>query len=167
MKQPIRLFSIGLFSASLIALIVLLFIDDAKSNVENVSTDDMITALKDDGYRVLTEPEYISLSVNDNNDKKAEDETDQASEEKQEDADKKATEDKKKDKEEKTYTIKIKSGMASSEISDQLAENDIINDADEFSQYLKEEGYETKVQLGKFKVSSDMNKKEIAEELTK
>ncbi|MGY0692912.1 hypothetical protein ACW2QC_09015 [Virgibacillus sp. FSP13] len=177
MKQPIRSFSIGLFTASLILLIVFLFIDDSKNNTDDIAADDMIEALKEDGYRVLSESEYISLSVNDNGKDTTEEEkeeqpaTEQKDNEKAEKEENKADDNSKEEKKEKeakkTYTITIKSGMASSEISNLLVENDIIDDADEFSQYLEKEGYAKKVQLGKFKVSSDMSNYEIAEEITK
>ncbi|WP_088050643.1 hypothetical protein [Virgibacillus dakarensis] len=175
MKQPVRLFSLGLFTASLIVLILFLFVDDSKKNVENIPNDEMITALQADGYRVLSESEYISLSVNNDKDKQEAEKTEQASAEGQAEDNnsaEKADEDKENkadetEKEEKTYTLTIKSGMASSEISDALVENGIIDDAGKFSKFLKDKGYDTKVQLGKFKVSSSMNQKEIAEEITK
>ncbi|MBT2214465.1 hypothetical protein KK120_01295 [Virgibacillus dakarensis] len=175
MKQPVRLFSLGLFTASLIVLILFLFVDDSKKNVENIPNDEMITALQADGYRVLSESEYISLSVNNDKDKQEAEKTEQASAEGQAEDNnsaEKADEDKENkadetEKEEKTYTLTIKSGMASSEISDALVENGIIDDAGKFSKFLKDKGYDTKVQLGKFKVSSSMNPKEIAEEITK
>ncbi|GGB29287.1 hypothetical protein F3157_00065 [Virgibacillus dakarensis] len=175
MKQPVRLFSLGLFTASLIVLILFLFVDDSKKNVENIPNDEMITALQADGYRVLSESEYISLSVNNDKDKQEAEKTEKASAEGQAEDNnsaEKADEDKENkadeaEKEEKTYTLTIKSGMASSEISDALVENGIIDDAGKFSKFLKDKGYDTKVQLGKFKVSSSMNQKEIAEEITK
>ncbi|WP_106497138.1 hypothetical protein [Lentibacillus sp. Marseille-P4043] len=177
MKQPIRSFSIGLFTASLILLIVFLFVDDSKSKTDDIAADDMIEALKEDGYRVLSESEYISLSVNDSDKDKTEEEkedkqaTEQKDNEKAEKEENKVDNDSKEEKEEKeakkTYSLTIKSGMASSEISNLLVENDIINDAGKFSQYLEEEGYAKKVQLGKFKVSSDMSNYEIAEKITK
>ncbi|OZU90666.1 hypothetical protein CIL03_02160 [Virgibacillus indicus] len=61
----------------------------------------------------------------------------------------------------------IESGMPSSSISDALAENNIIDDAEEFNQYLQDEEYSLKVQLGSFDLSSDMSFYEIAEAITK
>lgn len=42
MKQPTRSFSLGLLSASLIILVVLLFANDDKHDVENITNEDKI-----------------------------------------------------------------------------------------------------------------------------
>ncbi|WP_099158512.1 endolytic transglycosylase MltG [Virgibacillus ndiopensis] len=178
MKQPVRLFSIGVFATSII-LLVFYFFEDSKAKSNEMNTDEMITAIEEDGYRVITESEYISLSVND----KKEIKDNKESTEKQEkdantDQKEDATSEKEKEneKEEETpaeneavkkYTLKIESGMASSTISSRLAENGIIKDANEFTQYLEDEGYSTKIQLGEFELTSSMSSFEIAEELTK
>lgn len=180
MKQPIRLFALGLLTASLIALIFFLFVKDGAHNTDNLANEDMIDALKDEGYHVLNDSDYIALTVDEADDKKEAKEikeaesTKTASSEKQtkEDDEKEKSDDKdeekdKKDKDKKkTYTIHIKTGMASSEISDKLEKKDIIKDASKFSKYLKEHDYDQEVQLGKFDVSSSMDKKEIAEAIT-
>ncbi|WP_077326989.1 hypothetical protein [Virgibacillus siamensis] len=64
------------------------------------------------------------------------------------------------------YTLKVKSGMPPSVISDKLAKHNIIKDADKFVQYMENYDYISKVQLGTFKFTSDMSNYEIAEELT-
>ncbi|QKY71637.1 hypothetical protein Len3610_07500 [Lentibacillus sp. CBA3610] len=60
----------------------------------------------------------------------------------------------------------VESGVAPSEISQTLEENDIIDDADAFTEYLEDEDYSQLVQLGEFELSSDMDHNEIAETLT-
>lgn len=175
MKQPIRLFALGLLTASLVTLVFFLFVKDGANNTENIANEDMIDALKDDGYHVLNDSDYIALAVDEADDKKEAEKTNTASSGEQtedndkndDDKEKNDDKDKKDEDKEKTYTIHIKSGMASSEISDQLEENDIIKDASKFSKYLKDNDYDQKVQLGKFDVSSSMDQKEIAEEITR
>ncbi|MED3737975.1 endolytic transglycosylase MltG [Virgibacillus pantothenticus] len=201
MKQPIRLFGIGLLTAGIIMLGVYFFTNGNIQTADNLSDEELVTLVEDKGYHVLTNSEYIAVSVDEVEDevedeataakneqqpdtkaKSAEDKSDN-NEDKQENQnadkedknkakqndDKKQAADKEKNKEDekKTFTVNIKEGMPSSEISDQLEANDIIDDAAKFNAYLEDNDYSQKVQLGKFKVSSDMSLKEIAEAITK
>ena len=188
MKHSVRSFSIGLFTAGIIMLIGIYFLDDPKQ-AEGTAVEEMIPLVEEEGYRVITEEEYISLSVNDGasessensaseNTKSATDgsentdneeksneaetryeETDSNDEAKAEAVDKQA--------EVINYTLEIESGMASSSISSTLADNDIIDDAAEFNQYLQDQDYSLKVQIGSYDLSSDMSFYEIAEAITK
>src|SRR5690625_4875840 len=177
MKGTIRAFSLGLFVAGIMIVVSFLFIGDtatSKKDAEDFPLEDMIEIMKDEGYRVVTEEEYITLSLADNNEQEVQseennDENEQANdnnkEEKSEHKDKKDEEDED-DKVEK-YTIHIKDGMASSEIGELLEENNIIDDSSKFNKYLEDEGYHKGVQLGKFDVTSDMDFKEIAKAITR
>lgn len=159
MKQPVRYFAIGLLTAGVI-LLAMFYVEESKSKIDDLSAEEMIEALKADGYRIVTEAEYITLSVQDKKEQK---------QETGKDGDKKDTSEDQKDEEEAkaTYTINIKSGMLPSEISEVLADNQIVKDAFKFSQYLEKNNYSKYIQLGKHKVNSDMSQKELAEELTK
>jgi len=174
MKQPIRYFAIGLFTAAAILLLAFYKFDTSKANLDNLSTDEMIEAIKTDGYHVVTEDEYITLSVNDEQDNSKNSSSKQK--------EKNQTNTKKKNKAEKngnkkendetqteseTFTINIESGMLPSEISETLAENNIIKDATKFDQYLEKNDYSQQIQLGKHKLNNKMSREEIAEELTK
>lgn len=168
MKQPVRSFSIGLFTAGVIMLIGIYFFDMPSNEAEQLSNEDMIPALEGEGYHVLTESEYISLSVNDeNNSDTDENSTEEIEDDVSEDQDN--TEENQEDEseddtmDENTYTLNIEQGMESTAISSLLAENNIIDDADEFSQYLNEEGYGLYIQIGEHELSSDMSFYEIAE----
>ncbi|HLR01319.1 MAG TPA: hypothetical protein VK111_01080 [Virgibacillus sp.] len=178
MKQYVRTFSIGLFIASLLLLITFLFSNSSLNNRANLSDDEMVEHLKDSGYRVVTESEYISLSVQQDKNKEkstSNKEKDADKEDKKDSDDKKASDkneekDKKdkKDKEKpKSYTIEIASGMAISEVTNQLENDGLIKDARKYDQYLKKHDYEKYIQLGKHKVTDDMSEQEIAEELIK
>ncbi|NBJ68528.1 MULTISPECIES: endolytic transglycosylase MltG [Clostridia] len=195
MKQPIRLFGIGLLTAGIIMLGVYFFTNGNIQTADNLSDEELVTLVEDKGYHVLTNSEYIAVSVDedeataakkqqqpgtkansaenksDNNEEKQENQNanrEDKNKAKQND-DKKQAADKEENKEDekKTFTVNIKEGMPSSEISDQLEANDIIDDAAKFSAYLEDNDYSQKVQLGKFKVSSDMSLQEIAEAITK
>src|SRR5699024_2518799 len=178
MKQYIRTFSVGLFIASLILLITFLFSNSSLNNRANLSDEEMVDHLKDSGYRVVTESEYISLSVQQDKNKDQKTDKNKNSQDKKEDKkankkDKDQDEDKQndKDKDEKekptSYPIEITSGMAISEVTNQLENDGLIKDARKYDQYLKKHDYEKYIQLGKHKVTDDMSEQEIAEELIK
>lgn len=174
MKQPVRSFALGLLSAGII-LITTFYFTDTNSKTKIMSTDDLIEKVEADGYHVLTESEYISVSVQtDQTKQRNENEEGSNSAEKQEnEAD---TEENPNDNQDKnstsegkskvTYTLTVKSGMTPSSISTILVENNIIDNSDDFTQYLEEEGYSTKVQLGEFDLTSEMSHYDIAEQLT-
>jgi len=178
MRGTLRAFSLGLFAAGLIVVITSLFTDNS-SSIETIAKepalDEMIEIMKHEGYRVVTEDEYITLSLAENNEqeeqKKEEEPEKDSSEQKDKDNDKGKEEDSDKNEEEEEsiekYTLHIKDGMPSSEIGDLLEENNIIDDGSKFNKFLTDEGYDVGVQLGKFKVTSDMNFEDIAKAITK
>lgn len=191
MKQPIRFFSIGLLSSAIIMLGFNFFDNSSKESIENVPVDELITKVEEDGYRVITDDEFISYSFfveqekqeqaskeDDNKQKdKAEDkdEKDKDKEkEKQEKADKDKKDTKKAEKEEaeddKEKVIKAKfttkSGVVSQDIADILVEKKIIKDSKKFAKYLEDNDYSPYIQLGTFEVNSDMSFKELAETVT-
>lgn len=168
MKQPVRAFSIGLFTAGIILLAIVLFFDKPQDRTSNLSQEEMVESLEEDGLQVLSEEEYISLSVKNEPENKKEEETktEKKDEEQPEKADKEEKE--KQDKKEvKKYTLKIEPGLASSSsISSILEENGIIDSASEFSQYLEKNDYSQYVQIGTFELTSDMTFNEVAETIT-
>ncbi|SEQ18885.1 YceG-like family protein [Virgibacillus subterraneus] len=183
MKQPIRSFALGLLSAGILLLVMFYFTNDPKSKTENMSTDDLIKSVEAEGYRVLTESEYISVSVKSDEDKNAGENANSESQPKEEQKNNSTSDESQETETEETngeekndpiteenskvnYTLTVKSGMAPSTISSTLAENGIIEDRDEFTQYMEEQGYTTRVQLGDFELTSNMSHYEIAEKLT-
>lgn len=190
MRQPVRSFAIGLFTAGVIMLIGFYLFDTSSKQAENLTADSMIPLIEEEGYHVMTEEEYISVSVKkDNASKKNASEENKVPEkedkvaEVNKEADKNKDVDKDKDKKKDNasdkeknednkddiakFTINIESGMLSSTISETLKENKIIDDAQKFNSYLKKHDYDLKVQLGKFKVNSEMTFNEIAETISK
>ncbi|MBY7143369.1 hypothetical protein KFZ56_09965 [Virgibacillus sp. NKC19-3] len=172
MKQPVRSFAIGLFTAGLIMLIVVYFFDPPSNETKPLSSDEMISTLEEQGYHVLTESEYISLSVNDGSNSNEDTLSEESESDESENQDAEETDENGSEEDnttdvdtETSYTLNIEEGMDSGTISSSLAENDIIDDAAEFSQYLNEEGYEEYIQIGEHEVSSDMSFYEIAEHI--
>lgn len=190
LKQTVRAFALGLFTAGVVLLGVYYFSDQPVQNQQDLSVDDMVEEMKKQGYRVLTEEEYITLSVtkdqqnqtnkdakkqqiasadeqktdskdNKQSNKKAEKKTERKTDQK------KST--KKKDKKDdvKTYKLVIESGMPSSKVGEMLEKNKMIDDAQKFNKFLEDKDYSQRVQLGEFKIKSDMTYEEIAKAITK
>ena len=181
MKHYIRAFAIGLFAAS-VSLLIIYYMSDGKANsAKSMTRDEMSDRLKEQGYRIVTESEYITLKVQKDeaqkaqhaasapNEKDQQKKTDEKANENKANTDKKDKTDKpeKEEQQVKTFTLHIASGMATSEISEMLEDNGIIKDANAFDKYLEKQNYAKYIQLGKHKVSSDMSQEEMAKALTK
>src|SRR5690625_2392136 len=191
MKQTVRSFSIGLLTAGVIMLIGFYFFGSESAQTKELTVDELATLVEEEGYRIIAEEEYISLSVNNDNSSQANEEENEDNEESEEDPDEieedsaeedsteennsgedsneEESEDNEENEEEDitTYTLNIEPGMTSSEFSSLLEENDIVEDASEFNQYIEDEDYSLRVQIGEFDLSSDMTIYEIAEEITR
>jgi len=181
MKQPIRYFSIGLLTATIISLITFLFLYEPTSDGTDFSIDELITEIEKEGFYVLTESEYISYAVQkdqlkDNNDDEDEqesednsndvvenDENDTSNENNGEENDENSAE----TEEVFTYTLVVEPNMLGPTVSQLLLDNNIIDDADAFNRYLEEEGYAPYIQIGEHKLSSDMSFYEIAETIAR
>ncbi|HLQ74060.1 MAG TPA: hypothetical protein VK125_07495 [Bacillota bacterium] len=180
MKQPLRYFSMGLLAASVVLIIIFIVISNMGSDKNKMTTDEMIDALTDDGYRVLTDSDYMTLALSGEQNDEEEDAKEENDEENKDDAaeeneesDEEASEDdsdSEEDSDEQTkkteYTINIKENMLAPEISKVLKENKIINDADKFTKYLEDEGFSQYIQLGKHEVNNEMSERELAKALT-
>lgn len=193
MKITIRYFSIGLLTASIVLFIMYLIIDDTSQAIEDFSVEELTTALEEKGYRTITQDEFISYSVyldeikeaeeskkeeekenrksssKKNDEKKVEkEESNKEKDTKKEEnnSSEKKKEEKKEEKKPKTFTVTVKQGSVSQDIGKELEKEGIIKDAAEFVKYMEDNNYSSRIQIGKFKVNSDMSLKELAETLT-
>ncbi|ALX48090.1 hypothetical protein [Lentibacillus amyloliquefaciens] len=177
MKQTIRSFAIGLLTASLVLLGVFYFADYSQSETQsNLSTEEMIETVESEGYHVLTESEYISVSVQSDNNSETADNEDSSQENTSDEADTNENNNTEEEQEENSedaeetdqtsYTLTIESGVIPSEVSQTLEDNNIIDDAESFTTFMEDEEYSQLIQLGEFELSSDMDHNEIAETIT-
>src|SRR5699024_9621179 len=180
MKQSIRFFSIGLLTASIVLLGFYFLFGNSKASSKDVPLEEMIEEIESTGHRVVTEKEFIAYTIN--NEEKEVDKEDSAKEKKEssdkkeikktdDKADKKEDKDKKdkKDNDKKVKeTIKKDDGVVTQEIADKLVDKNINKDKDkqEFLDYLDDNDYSPYIQIGKFKVDSEMSMKELAETFT-
>ncbi len=188
MNLVLRYFSLGLFIASLIIFVFFYYFNEPEINANDFTTEELIELIEDKDYRVITEKEYISYTVNEDaekkeKEKKAKEKEAKEKKEKEKEAKEKKKKEKeakekkaneKKEKEEKkkkddvqNYTLTIKNGMSSQDVSKLLYEKKIIKDANKFSAYLQKNDYSQKLKPGKFKLKSDMSEKEIAKAISK
>ncbi|RJS59694.1 endolytic transglycosylase MltG [Bacillus sp. PK3_68] len=157
-KQTMRAFAFGLLAS---ALALLIYREAAGSS--SLPEKEMVQSLEKKQYVVWTakeaaqqkqEKEQLEQKLNqvtsgNNTGKKA---TEQA---KKESTSRK-----------KNYTLRIESGMSSSEVGRILKKAGIVEDSEKFNDYLTENGYAEKLQVGEHTVHPSMSMKEIAVVLT-
>ncbi|UOR12306.1 hypothetical protein [Halobacillus amylolyticus] len=150
MKQTVRSFSVGLMAATLIlSIFYWMGPGEASSGASQLSENVIIQNLEDKGYNVLTDEQLKSMvapKAESNN--VGETTTSQS------------------DKEPENITLEIESGMSSTDISELLSDRGLIEDAQSFDQYMREEGYSRYIQIGEFEVSEEMSREQIADVIT-
>lgn len=185
MKIPIRFFAIGLFTAAFIALIVYLITGDRQTSADDLPKEELIASIEEQGYRVITQDEYISYTVyrdemkekeeaekeqnkNDSQAKATDQKEASKAEKEKAEADKQQATDKDEKQKEtvRKVKIKVKEGMVSQDIAKKLKAEKIIDDEKKFVKYMEDNDYSAYIQIGTFTLKSDMTLKEIAETLT-
>ncbi|TKC19914.1 endolytic transglycosylase MltG [Robertmurraya kyonggiensis] len=150
-KRSVRSFSIGILFAAL-----LIFISGFGKETD-LSLKKAKEVLKDEGYVVVTKEDYAKLSA-------------AQTKEVPEKTEEQKVETKAPEKEEVKvvhFALEITSGMSTGEISSKLKQANVLDNEKEFEQFLIENGYHTKVQVGTFELNSEMNHEEIAKIITK
>ncbi|GGP12722.1 endolytic transglycosylase MltG [Oceanobacillus neutriphilus] len=64
MKQHVRAFAVGLLTSGVLLLAIYFFGNHSSDSLEDMEPDELISALENQGYAVLTQDEYIAYSVN-------------------------------------------------------------------------------------------------------
>src|SRR5699024_9565354 len=163
MKTAIRSFALGLFVASLLMFGYFFLFENNSSNIEDLTTDELISSIEDEGYRVISESEYVSFSFYKEEQKENNDESDDRLNKKKKQKKNKKKKNKNKNKNKKDnkennennknnndnedvikHTFKTETGIVSQEIADILYDNKIIDDRDKFAKYLEDNGYSSK-----------------------
>lgn len=173
-------------------LIMYTITDDSSQAVDQLSVEELSDALEEKGYRTISQDDFISYSVYLDEQKKAaqeegneskevkdskkkkkeksddDDKSQSKSKDKKDKDDQKKKKKDKKDKKDKkkSATIKVEQGYVSQDIGEALKNENIIDDVDKFVKYMEDNGYSENIQIGSFKVNSDMSLKKLAETLT-
>lgn len=173
MKQPIRYFSIGLLISTLLLFgYYSYFLEEDKPKeviTTELTTEEMVDKVEEDGFKVITNEQYIALSLTDEESEADSDKDDVDKDKKDKESEKEKKEDKEDEEEENTlitHTFVTEGNVVSQDIAKLLEDNKIIDDQREFLTYLEENDYMKYIQVGEFTVSNDMSFKEIAEIIT-
>lgn len=151
-KRSIRSFAFGIFFAvSFIGASTHIFEEKSETTVKEAKA-----LLKKEGFITISEEEYENLKA-----KKEE------AVEEPKDKVEPPTQEQETENLATQYELEIVSGMNTSEIARILEEAHIIDDEQDFEQFLIEHDYNTKVQIGVFDLDSEMDYEEIAKKITK
>ncbi|OLN23363.1 hypothetical protein BTO30_05210 [Domibacillus antri] len=150
MKQSIRAFGLGLLASAA----ALSFFDNI-SKEETMTNEEMIRLLEEQNYTVLTDDEMNEQPAIPESKEPAT----PAEEENIEPVESVTGK--------KEMTITIASGMSSADIVKALENAGVIEDAQSFNAYLKENKYASKLQIGTFTFSPNMSNEEIVSILIK
>src|SRR5699024_5126520 len=189
MKQAIRYFSLGLLLSVLLLYGYQFF--NKEDRAASFSEEELIDLVEDEGYHVITNEEYSTYSLNkDENITKKEnkeetgkkeettnsEEKEKQEEKKKEDKDDDKKEEKSDDNEDEEdeedevvkASIKVDENTYTPDIADKLIDKKIIDkdEGDKFIEYIEDNDYSDYIQLGTFKVDSEMSMKDLAETFT-
>lgn len=159
-KRSLRSFGIGiLFSVSILGAA---YFSTYEVQKKDITIEEAKKKLKKENYLVYSEQEFESVKKEIVT--KVEKEKIEATEQKKKEQN---TDETSKPKTIITYHLEVTSGMTSNDIVDRLLNAKIIKDSEQFKNYLDDNGYSTKIQLGVFILTSDMSLEQIAKIITK
>ncbi|WP_445490416.1 hypothetical protein [Niallia sp. 03133] len=158
-KYSIRSFAFGVFFTVSLIGSYYFYSEKDQDSTAVPDTKEAKRVLKEQGYTLITKTEFEQLEI-------------QLKQSKEQLASAKSDENKtpaiNDDKENSlSYDLYIVNGMSISQIAEQLANKKIVDNKEEFEQYLIKNNYHTKVQIGKFTVANKMSYKDIANLITK
>ncbi|KGP91966.1 aminodeoxychorismate lyase [Pontibacillus chungwhensis BH030062] len=161
MKHTLRAFALGLLTAT--SLLAFAYsqqgVNEAKAT--DPSKAEAKALLEEKGYVVVTENKWTKL-----NEASSGKETNSNTQKEQ--AEKEATKNTASEPSNvKAYKLSIQEGMVPEDISQALAENNIIEDAEAFRQYLTENEFSRYIQIGEYTVVNQMSFLEIAKIITR
>ncbi|WP_431798832.1 hypothetical protein [Halobacillus andaensis] len=159
MKQAIRFFSLGIIVATItIGTAYWLGLNESAKSSTTMAEKDMIQEIEKSNYYVLTEEE-LQEQINDALAAKKDSEDKESSKE---------TENKEPAEDESVpYTLVIEEGVSSTEISQILEQEGIIDNADSFETYMADRNLTQYIQIGEFELNESMNRDEVADTITR
>ncbi|MCY7753186.1 endolytic transglycosylase MltG [Bacillus haynesii] len=159
-RQSVQAFAGGMILATAVLAGAFYLTDNGKAeaskDAQNVSEADVKTYLKDNQQVSLKREEYQQL-LHYKETALKQDASSQNKKEKEQDDAKKGSK----------YKLEIKSGMSTAEIADLLAKGKVISSADDFKDYVKKTGNESKIRAGKYELKRGDSLKNIVKTLSK
>jgi hypothetical protein len=154
-KQSTRAFAAGIFLSAIILIIFSFFIEDSV---------DPKSLLEDQGYVILTSEEAKKRNEEISNLQEQVEALTQDNHEDQEQDEDNGNEANVTEVAE--ITLIVSPGMTPKEISDELESSGIIRNASDLNSYLVNSGLADKIQIGEYKLHSDMTLEEISDLIT-
>ncbi|WP_158651573.1 hypothetical protein [Mesobacillus jeotgali] len=154
-KRTAQAFSLGLIFAAIFLWAGSSVIAE-KEPEKKVAVSDAKKILEEKGYKVFSNDEFAKLNEKKAEVVKEEKPKEEAPAEKAEEV-----------KEEKKFTLIIASGMSPGDVATMLESQGIIDDETKFERFLIDQGYHTKVQIGKYELKSGLDYHQIAKIITK
>ncbi|MCY7778316.1 endolytic transglycosylase MltG [Bacillus haynesii] len=159
-RQSVQAFAGGMILATAVLAGAFYLTDNGKAeaskDAQNISEADVNTYLKDNQQVSLKRDEYQQLLHYKETALKQDDASQNKKEKEQDDA-----------KKGSKYKLEIKSGMSTAEIADLLAKGKVISSADDFKDYVKKTGNESKIRAGKYELKRGDSLKNIVKTLSK
>lgn len=163
MKHTLRAFALGLLTATSLLAFAYSQQDVNEAKATEPSKEDAEALLAEKGYVVLTENKWTKLTEQ----ASSIEETDTNTQENDETEQEATQDDTSESSKVNAYKLSIQEGMVPEDISQVLAENDIIEDAEAFRQYLTENEFSRYIQIGEYTVVDQMSFLEIAKIITR
>jgi len=157
-RETIRAFAFGMLSAALALLVFVQFFQQSDSSM---NTQDMINTLKKQGYTISSPGEQkhqpvIQKPIASKHEKQ------QASPQQTKNATSKNAANVN-----RTFELRISPGMTPDKIAQILEKANIIHSAKQFSEYINQNRFSQKLQVGTYKLNSQMTIEEITKTITK
>ncbi|WP_170158443.1 hypothetical protein [Aquisalibacillus elongatus] len=182
MKPIVQAFATGVLVSSLIILAVYMLsnpsqnVQDVAQEEETLIVEDAKKFLVDEGFSVIEDSEYDDLirekqqlekEVSDFKEEqsKLKEELNEIEEESSSN-EAEESESNNQPSSESEYLLSIESGMTSIDIAQNLETANIVDDADQFNNFLEDNGYSRLIQLGEYRISNDATYEEIAQIIT-
>lgn len=163
MKHTLRAFALGLLTATSLLAFAYSQQDVNEAKATEPSKEDAEALLAEKGYVVLTENKWTKLTEQ----ASSIEETDTNTQENDETEQETTQDDTSESSKVNAYKLSIQEGMVPEDISQVLAENNIIEDAEAFRQYLTENEFSRYIQIGEYTVVDQMSFLEIAKIITR
>lgn len=161
-KRSVRTFSLGILFSAIMVTIGYYFLDIEKKNDAAEITGETVEITKSEWEELKS-----SLTETENELKKLRKNMEEKSLPKEEPIEEEPSAEKPHDEHgENTFLLVVKTGMNSKDIATILAKAKIVEDGKDFQNYLINNGYDTKIQVGRFTVHKGMTYEEISKLIT-
>ncbi|ATH92403.1 endolytic transglycosylase MltG [Bacillus glycinifermentans] len=158
-RQSVQAFAGGMILATavLAGTFYLTGSGNAESSKNKVSEADVKTYLKDNDQVSLTRTDYQDLLQYKEKALKQDDASQNEKDSGQDNEPKKGSK----------YKLEIKKGMSTAEVADILEKEKVVPSADDFKDYVKDAGYESKIRAGKYELKRGSSLKSIVKALSR